>query len=167
MRKRTPRPAPTLRNTAPKTAPSWNYYVAATAVSCVLVAGFFLAARQHFSSIDFGIKNSRLRRQLDELQAEKRRLLLSKEITLSPAEIKKAAKRVGFVDAPQAERVSMNSSSPSVQKMAVKAIETSRPVNSPTTNKVVPTVMVEPANRPAKQDRQAQLVSVKDRRDRT
>jgi hypothetical protein len=167
MRKRTPRPAPTLRNTAPKTAPSWNYYVAATAVCCVLVAGFFLAARQHFSSIDFGIKNSRLRRQLDELQAEKRRLLLSKEITLSPAEIKKAAKRVGFVDAPQAERVSMNSSSPSVQKMAVKAIETSRPVNSPTTNKVVPTVMVEPANRPAKQDRQAQLVSVKDRRDRT
>jgi hypothetical protein len=167
MRKRTPRPAPTLRNTAPKTAPSWNYYVAATAVSCVLVAGFFLAARQHFSSIDFGIKNSRLRHQLDELQAEKRRLLLSKEITLSPAEIKKAAKRVGFVDAPQAERVSMNSSSPSVQKMAVKAIETSRPVNSPTTNKVVPTVMVEPANRPAKQDRQAQLVSVKDRRDRT
>jgi hypothetical protein len=136
-------------------------------VCCVLVTGFFLAARQHFSSIDFGIKNSRLRRQLDELQAEKRRLLLSKEITLSPAEIKKAAKRVGFVDAPQAERVSMNSSSPSVQKMAVKAIETSRPVNSPTTNKVVPTVMVEPANRPAKQDRQAQLVSVKDRRDRT
>ena len=98
---------------------------------------------------------------------EKRRLLLSKEITLSPAEIKKAAKRVGFVDAPQSERVSMNSSSSSVQKMAVKAIETSRPVNAPTTNKVVPTVMVVPANRPSKQDRQAQLVTVKDRRDRT
>jgi hypothetical protein len=167
MRKRTPRHAPTLRNTAPKTAPSWNYYVAATAVCCVLVAGFFLAARQHFSSIDFGIKNSRLRRQLDELQAEKRRLMLSKEITLSPAEIRKAAKRVGVFDAPQAVRASVNGPSPSLQKIAVKAIETSRPVNSPTTNKVVPTVMVEPVNRPAKQDRQARLITVKDRRDRT
>lgn len=167
MRKRTPRPAPTFRNTAPKTAPSWNYYVAATAVCCVLVAGFFLAARQHFSSIDFGIKNSRLRRQLDELQSEKRRLLLSKEITLSPGEIKKAAKRAGFVDAPQVERVSMNGTSSSVQKIAVKAIETSRPVNAPAANKVVPTVMVVPANRPTKQDRQARLVTAKDGRDRT
>lgn len=167
MRKPTPRPAPTLRNSAPKTAPSWNYYVAATAVCCVLVAGFFLAARQHFSSIDFGIKNSRLRRQLDELQAEKRRLMLSKEITLSPGEIRKAAKRVGFFDASQAERVSLTSTSPAAQRTAVKAIETSRPVNAPTTNKVVPTVMVEPVNRPAKQDRQAQLLTVKDRRDRT
>jgi len=167
MRKRTPRPAPTYRNTAPKTAPSWNYYVAAAAVCCVLVAGFFLAARQHFSSIDFGIKNSRLRRQLDELQSEKRRLMLSKEITLSPGEIKKAARRVGFVDSPQFERVSTSSTSSSAQRTAVKAIETSRPVNAPTTNKVVPTVMVEPVSRPAKQDRQAQLVSVKDRRDRT
>ena len=166
MRKRTPRPAPTSRNKAPKTAPSWNYYVAATAVCCVLVAGFFLAARQHFSSIDFGIKNSRLRRQLDELQAEKRRLMLSKEITLSPAEIRKAAKRVGVVDAPQAVRASMTSTSQSVQKTAVKAIETSRPVNSPTTNKVVPTVMVEPVNRPAKQDRRAQIDTAKQRRDR-
>jgi len=64
----------------------------------MLVSGFFLAARQHFSSMDFGMKNSRLRRQVDELEAEKRRLLLAREISLSPAEIKKAAKKTGLID---------------------------------------------------------------------
>jgi hypothetical protein len=62
---------------------------------CVLLlaSGFFFAARQHFSSMDLGMKNSKLRKQIDELQAEKRRLLLAKETSLSPAELKKAAKK--------------------------------------------------------------------------
>lgn len=63
----------------------------------ILVVGFFFAAQQHFSSIDYGIKNSRLRKQIDELQAEKRRLLLAREVSLSPAEIKKAARKMGFM----------------------------------------------------------------------
>lgn len=62
----------------------------------ILVSGFFLAARQHFSSIDYGIRNSRLRKQLDDLEAEKRRLMVSREIALSPSEIKKAAKKYGM-----------------------------------------------------------------------
>ena len=56
-----------------------------------LVAGFFGAARQHFSSIDYGIKNSKLRQQVEELEAENRRLL-------SPGEIKKFAKGFGMVE---------------------------------------------------------------------
>ena len=63
-----------------------------------LVVGFFGAARQHFSSIDYGIKNSKLRKQIEELQSENRRLLLSKEIALSPGEIKKSAKQIGMVE---------------------------------------------------------------------
>ena len=62
----------------------------------ILVVGFFFAARQHFASIDYGIKNSKLRKQLDELRAEKRRLLLAKEVSLSPAQIQKAAQRLGL-----------------------------------------------------------------------
>ena len=62
----------------------------------ILVVGFFFAARQHFSSIDFGIKNSRLRKQIEELESSKRRLILAKEIALSPAEIKKAARKIGL-----------------------------------------------------------------------
>ena len=64
----------------------------------MLVSGFFFAGRQHFTSMDFGMKNSRLRRQVDELEAEKRRLLLAREVSLSPAEVKKAAIKTGMID---------------------------------------------------------------------
>lgn len=67
--------------------------------SClVLVSGFFFAAQQHFSSMDYGMKNSRLRRQIDELEAEKRRLMLIREISFSPTEIKKAARKAGMLE---------------------------------------------------------------------
>ena len=67
----------------------------------VLACGFFFAARQHFSSMDFGMKNSRLRKQIDDLESEKRRLLLAREVSLSPAELKKAAlkAKVAIADA--------------------------------------------------------------------
>lgn len=61
-----------------------------------LVVGFFFAASQHFSAMKYGMKNSALRKQIDELETEKRQLMLAKEIALSPAEIKKAAKKMGL-----------------------------------------------------------------------
>ncbi|MGI8641200.1 MAG: hypothetical protein ACR2MG_14790 [Pyrinomonadaceae bacterium] len=77
----------------------------------ILVVGFFFAARQHFSSIDFGIKNSRLKKQIEELETDKRRLILAKEIAMTPSEIKKAAKKIGLTD------------------MTASNIEVSRPTN--------------------------------------
>lgn len=74
----------------------WRYFMMTVLCSLFLVVGFFFAARQHFSAIDYGIKNSRLRKQIDELETEKRQLMLAKEIALSPAEIKKAAKKMGL-----------------------------------------------------------------------
>ena len=71
--------------------------------SLLIGSGFFFAGRQHFSSMDYGMKNSRLRKQIDELESEKRRLLLQREIAVSPAEIKKSAKRAGFDDAAAVE----------------------------------------------------------------
>jgi len=79
----------------------WPTYMLMLVCGMVLVSGFFLAGRQHFSSMDYGMKNSRLRKQVDELEAEKRRLLLAKEVSLSPAEIKKAAKRAGMFEQPE------------------------------------------------------------------
>jgi len=76
----------------------WKYCLLMLGCGLILVVGFFFAARSHFASIDFGIKNSRLRKQIDELEADKRRLILSKEISLSPAEIKKAAKKLGLTE---------------------------------------------------------------------
>lgn len=74
----------------------WKYCVLTVICGLFLVAGFFYAARQHFSSMEYGMKNAKLRKQIDELSSEKRRLQLSKEIALSPAEIKKAAQKMGF-----------------------------------------------------------------------
>lgn len=73
-----------------------RYRLLMFACAACLLAGFFFAARQHFSSIDFSIKNSRLRKMSEELESDKRRLLLTKEIALSPTEIKKAAQKIGF-----------------------------------------------------------------------
>ncbi len=84
--------------TARRAPVPWKYCLLTLFCGLMLVVGFFFAARSHFSSIDFGIKNSKLRKQIEELEADKRRLILSKEIALSPAEIKKAAKRIGLTE---------------------------------------------------------------------
>jgi len=76
----------------------WKYCFLMLGCGLILVVGFFFAARSHFASIDFGIKNSKLRKHIDELEADKRRLILSKEISLSPSEIKKAAKKLGLTE---------------------------------------------------------------------
>ncbi len=75
----------------------WSYFVVIAICGCVLAAGFFLAARQHFTSMDLGMKNSRLRKQLEDLESENRRLLLAREISLSPSEITKTARNLGFI----------------------------------------------------------------------
>src|SRR4051794_34065884 len=71
----------------PQQKSAWQLYVLMPLCGLVVISGFFFAARQHFSSMDYGMRNSRLRKQLDELAAEKRRLLLNREISLSPSEI--------------------------------------------------------------------------------
>ena len=76
----------------------WTTYSLVFVCCLTLASGFFFAARQHFSSIDYGMKNSRLRKQVDELEAEKRRLILAREVSLSPGEIKKAAKKAGMIE---------------------------------------------------------------------
>jgi hypothetical protein len=118
-----------------------KYSLLAVLCASILVVGFFFAARQHFASIDYGIKNSKLRKQLDELQAEKRRLMLAKEVSLSPAQIQKAAQRLGlnFDDdglATPAVVASVKSKVPAVPQgepaTHVKTIVISKPVKAVT-----------------------------------
>ena len=75
-----------------------KYGILTVVCGAFLVAGFFGAARQHFASIDYGIKNSKLRKQVKELEAEKQRLILAREVAYSPAKIKKAARKIGMVE---------------------------------------------------------------------
>lgn len=74
----------------------WRYFILTVICACVLAAGFFFAARQHFMSMEFGFKNSTLRKQLEDLETEKRRLMLAREMSLSPGEIRKTARLLGF-----------------------------------------------------------------------
>jgi hypothetical protein len=74
----------------------WRYCFLTLICGLILVGGFFYAARQHFSAIDYSIKNSKLRQQKEDLQSDQRRLYLNREISLTPNEIKKAAKKIGF-----------------------------------------------------------------------
>ncbi|MEO6590348.1 MAG: hypothetical protein ABIP06_13700 [Pyrinomonadaceae bacterium] len=73
-----------------------RYILLTLTCGLILVVGFFFAARQHFSAIDYGIKNSKLKKQIDELETDKRQLILAKEIALTPGEIKKAAQKIGL-----------------------------------------------------------------------
>lgn len=74
----------------------WRYCFLTLFCGLLLVGGFFVAARQHFSVMDFAIKNAKLRREKENLESEQRRLYLTREISISPAEIKKAAKKIGL-----------------------------------------------------------------------
>lgn len=97
MRKRS-YPQNTARRitTANDVAVSWRTVFLIVVCVAILAAGFFFAARQHFSAMEFGINNSRLRKQIEELQAENRRLTLAREVVMSPSEVTKLARVRGF-----------------------------------------------------------------------
>ena len=116
---------PTRQMTA-ETTPSWVYIAVTIACVCFLAIGFFFAARQHFMAMDLGIKNSKLRKQLEEMESENRRLVLAREVVRSPLEMKRIAARRGLrnadeVFAPAAASVSSVKSSPMVQKTSWSA----------------------------------------------
>lgn len=124
----------------------WRYCVLTVICGVILVAGFFLAARSHFSSIDYGMRNSTLRKQIEELEAEKRRLIWARETAMSPAEIRRSMKRLGIGEMPTITMASfapdrMSSSAP---RQAAN-IPTAKPVKA-----VMATVDSKPVGRSSK-----------------
>ena len=104
----------------------------------ILVTGFFFAGKLHFSSMDYGIRNSKLRKQLDELESEKRRLLLSREISLSPAELLRSARKIGFTQTVETSEIVKTVQTPVTK---VKRAE----INVPIIQKTVISRPIEPA----------------------
>ncbi len=108
----------------------------------ILLSGLFWAGWQHFTSIDVSIKNSKLRKQLDDLEIEKRRLIVAREVSLSPAEIRKSAKKLAISD-PASETPSLpvgskdNVASMTRTAPLVRSIVSAAPVK-PVTNAVSP-----------------------------
>ena len=86
---------PAQRATTGQIGP-WKLYSLLFVSLTIVVTGFFFAGRLHFSSWDYSMKNSRLRKQVDELETEKRRLILAREVAQSPNEIKRAARKFGM-----------------------------------------------------------------------
>jgi len=110
----------------------------------VVVSGLFFAARQHFSSVDYSMRNSKLRKQLDDLESEKRRLLLAREVSLSPAEIKKTARKLGIDNSAAAAQVA---SATRTAKPATPELASAKAVDGP--QYVVRTAYVESTARAA------------------
>jgi hypothetical protein len=90
------RPSPTARRETARIP--WTYFIVIALCGTLLAAGFFLAGGQHFASIELGMKNSELREQLKAIETENRRLILAREVALSPVEIKRTARSLGFVE---------------------------------------------------------------------
>jgi len=74
----------------------WRLLFLTIICAAIVAAGFFYAARQHFATMEFGLKNSKLRKQVEDLEAERRRLILAKEVSLSPVELKRLAQDIGL-----------------------------------------------------------------------
>jgi hypothetical protein len=160
------KPTSAISRPAKKRRSNWQYYTVAVTCCAVLVAGFFFAARKHFSSMEYGLQNSRLRHQLDELQSEKRRLLLSREFTMTPGELKKAVRRVGSTDYLNSLKDSAKAEISSAGKSVVKTVEGSMPMNTGSSNKVVPTVITSPV-KTERSEKQARRDSTPSKKDRT
>ena len=122
----------------------WRYCLLTLVCGVFLVGGFFVAARSHFASIDFGIKNSTLKKQLEELEAEKRRLLWLKETALSPAEIKKSAKKLGLTETTAANFVTVST------KIEEKSDKTAKNTAAKPKHLVEKTVDVKPVEKVGK-----------------
>ena len=115
-------------NAVPRSSMQWRLVFLTIVCAAIVAAGFFFAARQHFSTMEFGLKNSKLRKQIEDLEAERRRLILAKEVSLSPSEVTRNATSLGLreqaVTPPTAEMV--NAESPI--SAAPKVTLTSMPV---------------------------------------
>jgi hypothetical protein len=116
----------------------WRSVLLTLICACILAAGFFYAARQHFSTIDLGLKNSKLRKQIEDLESERRRLVLAREVSLSPVEKnslspvekKRMARDLPLKEEPEAEpqvQETARVEKPELTKASPKPVQISMP----------------------------------------
>ena len=148
---------------------SWSFMLLVIICACVVAAGFFFAARQHFTSMDYSIKNSRLRDQLQNLETEKRRLLLAREVALSPLAIRKAANSLGLRQASEVAAVQASQKESIVKTEAGGPTLVKLSTSKPSENRgIVKTVMTDPAQvKPAGEGRSRIAESGKEKKDKT
>ena len=112
-------------------APSWKFLLTVVGCGAVLVGGFLFAAKTHFASINYCLQNSDLKKKVADLEAEKRRLLLNREVAMAPAEIRKSARKIGLVDATALNIAAVTAPQPVVSNPLIVKTVDSRPVEKP------------------------------------
>lgn len=147
---------------------SWSFILLVLVCACVVATGFFFAARQHFTSMEYGLKNSKLREQLQNLEAEKRRLMLAREVASSPLAIRKAAMGLGLRNTGDVAAIPVVAKTqPQKESTAVavqaKASDSKR--DTPTIVRTVMTVPVEPASNGSSRSRVVE--TKKEKKDKT
>src|ERR1041384_5044205 len=74
----------------------WHYFLMGTICAVIMGIGFFYAAKQHFSSVEYSMKNSEMRKTRQNLEAEQRKLRVEREEVSVPAAIEKAGLKIGL-----------------------------------------------------------------------
>jgi cell division protein FtsL len=87
----------------------WRYSLLVFICLIFLASGFIYAAKKHFLAVDYSIKNERLQKEIEELENQQRQLKFQREVAVSPAEIEKIAKKMGFRKT-SSENILINSS---------------------------------------------------------
>lgn len=105
----------------------WRYCLLTLFFGSLLVIGFFFAARQHFSAIDYGMKNGELKKRRDDLEDENRRLTFAKEKELSMPELEKKAREYGLVKLSMQATQIVSEAKNSLENVKDKAVKTFLP----------------------------------------
>jgi hypothetical protein len=129
---------------------SWTHFAITAIAAVALAAGLFFAASQHFNSMELGIKNAKLRSQLAELENEKRRLELSREIALTPVELKRSAKSLGFREAGE---IAMVAAKPLTKEVVTDTVIEAAKVKPGNETAIVTKTVVKPETKTAGETR--------------
>ena len=147
---------------------SWSFILLLVVCACVVATGFFFAARQHFISMEYGIKNSKLRDQLRSLEAEKRRLMLAREVASSPLAIRKAAMGLGLRHSSDVAAIPVSTKVPPAKDAAPVAAAVLRSDTKGDAPAIVRTVLNVAARNEATANSRPRVVEAKkDKKDKT
>jgi hypothetical protein len=152
---------------APAREIPWSFMLLVIICACVVAAGFFFAARQHFTSMDYSLKNSKLREQVENLEAEKRRLLLAREVALSPLAMTKAAREIGLRQVTDEIAPVQAAVKPKTEDKRIELTAATQPAAKKTdAPRVVPAVMNVPVQSKTGETRRRVVDSQKDKKEK-
>lgn len=75
----------------------WPFFAASISCGLILTAGFFYAAKQHFATVHYSMRNSEMRVAKEKLEADHRKLTAERATASSDSTIEKAGLKMGLI----------------------------------------------------------------------